>query len=91
METLDRALELLEKSIEIKEIDAFLLGAVNLQEGTTRISYNHREDLVSKSGNLFLQVVVHLIRQIADYNAVNKREFYDDLIDLLADDLIAGQ
>ena len=91
METLDRALDLLEKSIEIKEIDAFLLGAVNLQEGTTRISYNHSEDLVSKSGNLFLHLVVHLIRQIAEYNVLNKKAFYDDLIDVLADDLIAGQ
>ena len=44
METVDHALELLEKSIESKEIDVFLLGAVNLQEGTTRISYNHSDD-----------------------------------------------
>jgi GTP1/Obg family GTP-binding protein len=91
MEILDRALELLEKSMEIKEIDVFLFGAVNLQEGTTRVSYNHREDLVNRSGNLFLHLVAHLIRQIVEYNALNKKEFYDELIDVLADDLITGQ
>ena len=88
METVDRALELLEKSIENKEIDVFLLGAVNLQEGTTRISYNHSDDLVSSSGGHFLDLVVHFMRQIAEYNALNKKEFYDELIDLLDDDLI---
>ncbi len=88
METVDHALELLEKSIESKEIDVFLLGAVNLQEGTTRISYNHSEDLVSSSGGHFLDLVVHFMRQIAECNALNKKEFYGELIDLLDDDLI---
>ena len=88
METVDRALELLEKSIESKEIDVFLLGAVNLQEGTTRISYNHSDDLVSSSGDHFLDLVVHFMRQIVECNALNKKEFYDELIDLLDDDLI---
>ena len=66
METVDHALELLEKSIESKEIDVFLLGAVNLQEGTTRISYNHSDDLAGNSVGHFLNLVVHFMRQIAE-------------------------
>ena len=90
METVDRALELLEKSIESEEIDVFLFGAVNLHEGTTRISYNHSDDLVSSSGGHFLNLVVHFMRQIAEYNVLNKKEFYDELTDLLDDDLIGN-
>jgi hypothetical protein len=90
METVDQALKLLEHSIENKEIDVFLLGAINLQECTTRITYNHSEELVGKSGGHFLNLVMHLMRQIAEYNVLNKREFYDALIDLLEDDLMGG-
>ena len=88
MENVDRALELLEKSIENKEIDVFLLGAVNLQEGTTRVTYNHSDDLVSSSGGHFLNLILHFMRQIAECDDLNKKQFYDDLIDLLEDDLI---
>ena len=88
METVDRALELLERSIESKEIDVFLLGVVDLQEGTTRVSYNHSDDLVGDSGGHFLNLIVHIMRQIAELNDLNKKELYDALIDLLDDDLI---
>ena len=53
VEIIDDALELLEKSIERKEADVFLLGVFNLQEGTARVSYNHRDDLVGDSGGHF--------------------------------------
>jgi hypothetical protein len=88
METIDRALALLEKSIESKEIDVFLLGAVNLQKGTTRVSYKHSDDLVTYSGGHFLNLIVHIMRQIAELNDLNKKELYNALIDLLDDDLI---
>ena len=88
METVDHALELLEESIKSKEIDVFLLGAVYLQEGTTRITYNHGDDLVGNSGDHFLNLVVHSMRQIVECNALNKKQFYNDLMDLLDDDLI---
>ena len=87
METVDRAVELLEKLLENKEIDLFLFGAVNLQQGTTRVIYNHGEDLVADSGGHFLNLVVHIVRQIAELNALNKKELYTDLIDLLDNDL----
>ena len=88
METVDDALELLEKSIESKEVDAFLLGVVNLQEGATRVSYNHSDDLVTDSGGHLLNLIVHIMRQIAELNALNKKELYNALIDLLDNDLI---
>ena len=88
MEIIDDALELLEKSIESKEIDVFLLGVVDLQEGTTRVSYNHSDDLVGTSGGHFLDLVVNIMRQIAELNEFNKEELYNALIDLLDDDLI---
>ena len=88
METIDNALELLEKAIESKEIDVFLLGVVNLQEGTTRVSYNHSDDLVGTSGGHFLDLVVHIMRQVAELNELNKKELYNALIDLLDHDLI---
>ena len=88
METIDNALELLEKAIESKEIDVFLLGVVNLQEGTTRVSYKHGDDLVGTSGGHFLDLVVHIMRQVAELNELNKKELYNALIDLLDHDLI---
>ena len=88
METVDDALELLEKLIESKEIDVFLLGVVDLQEGTTRVSYKHGDDLAGASGGHFLDLVVHIMRQIAELNDLNKKELYNALIDLLENDLI---
>ena len=88
METVDDALALLEKSIESKEIDVFLIGVANLPEGTTRVSYKHGDDLVTHSGGHLLNLVVHIMRIIAELNDLNKKELYNALIDLLDYDLI---
>jgi hypothetical protein len=88
METVGDALELLEKSIESKEIDVFLIGVANLQEGTTRVSYKHGDDLVGDSGGHLLNLIVHIMRIIAELNDLDKKELYNALIDLLDNDLI---
>jgi hypothetical protein len=88
METVDDALELLEKSIESREIDVFLIGVANLQQGTTRVSYKHGDDLVTHSGSHVLNLIVHIMRIIAELNDLNKKELYNALIDLLDNDLI---
>ena len=88
MEAVDDALALLEKSIESKEIDVFLIGVANLQQGTTKVSYKHGDDLVTHSGGHLLNLIVHIMRIIAELNDLNKKELYNALIDLLDNDLI---
>ena len=88
MEIVDRPVELLEKSLESKEIDIFLLGAINLQEGSTRIIYNHSDDLVGSSGCHPLKLILHSLRQIAELNGLNRKDLYEALIELLDNDLV---